>query len=553
MDKFKQHIQSFLKKEADVANAQLEIPPNPELGDYAFPCFSLSKQLKKAPQQIAKELATRFHSDNYIKEAKATGPYINFFINKEKLADTVIAEVLEKKGEYGSTHLGKGKHILVEHTSINPNASPHVGRARNALIGDAIVRLLRFQGYKVEVHYLVNDVGKQIALLVLGAQGKPKVEFHDLLELYIEINKKMERHPELEKDALALLNKLEAGDAETKMQFHNIVKTCIDGQSKILGELGIHYDSFDYESEYLWSKRTDEILKLLEKTGKLFVDGHGRWVMDLKSYGLGMEVPVLVLTRGDKTSLYALRDIAYTIDKMKKGENVLVLGEDQKLYFEQIAAVMKELRQPFPRVVHYSFVLLKDGKMSTRQGNVVLLEDFMHEVVKKASAEIEKRYEKKDEEAAKVIGYGALKYSMLKVSPEKSVTFDLEQALSFEGDTGPYIQYSYARIASILKKHGQWLGEYDASLLKEKLEIELVKLLADYPAVAEKATKDLHPHLAAAYLYELAQKFNEFYHHHDVLQSVDDIKSARIALIIAVQHVLKSGLSLLGIGVLERM
>ena len=553
MDTFKKHILAFLKKEAQLEEAQLEVPPNPELGDYAFPCFSLSKQFRKSPQQIAQEVAEKFHPDSFIKEAKAAGPYINFFINKEKLSEAVIAEVLEKKEHYGSTNIGKGKHILIEHTSINPNASPHVGRARNALIGDAIVRLLRFQGYKTDVHYLVNDVGKQIAMLVLGAQGKGKIEFHDLLDVYIGINKKMENHPEIEQQAFALLNKLEQGDAEIKKQFHDIVKTCIDGQSKILGELDIHYDSYDYESGYLWCKRTDEVLKLLEKTGKLFVDGHGRWVMDLKGYGLGMEVPVLVVTRADKTSLYALRDIAYTIDKMKKGENILVLGEDQKLYFEQIAAVMKELEQPFPRVVHYSFVLLKDGKMSTRQGNVVLLEDFMKDIVKKASAEIERRYGKTDGQAAKTIGYGALKYSILKVSPEKSVTFDVEQALSFEGDTGPYLQYSYARISSILKKNGGWLGKYDAASLKEKLEVELIKMLADYPAVLEKATKDLHPHLVVSYLYGLSQKFNEFYHQHDILQEKEGTKNARIALIVAVQHVLKSGLSLLGIGVLERM
>ncbi|HIH05270.1 TPA: arginine--tRNA ligase [Candidatus Woesearchaeota archaeon] len=553
MGTFKTHILAFLEKEAGIKDAALEIPPNPELGDYAFPCFSLSRQFKKAPQQIAQELAAKFRKSEFIAGVKAAGPYLNFFINREKLAEDTVKTILKEKGNYGSAHLGKGKHILAEHTSINPNASPHVGRARNALIGDSIVRLLRFQGYKVEVHYLVNDVGKQIAMLVLGAEGKEKVDFNDLLQLYVDINREMESHPEIEQQAFDLLNRLESGDKAVRKRFRDIVDTCIDGQKALFTGLGIHYDRYDYESEFLWNGKTDEALKKLEKTGKLFEDKEGRWVMNLEGYSLGMETPVLVMTRADKTSLYALRDVAYTMEKMREGENILVLGEDQKLYFGQIAAIMKELELPFPKVVHYSFVLLRDGKMSTRQGNVVLLEDFMKECVKKANAEIEKRYGKKDETAAKVIGYGALKYSILKVSPEKSVTFDLEQALSFEGDTGPYLQYSYARIASILRKHGKPLGRHDASLLKEPLEISLVKLLSAYPDTVEKATHGLHPHLIAAFLYDLAQKFNEFYHQHDIIHADGKIREARLALAVAVQHVLKSGLSLLGIGVLERM
>ena len=553
MDTFRNHIISLLKKETAQEDILLETPPNPDLGDFAFPCFSLSKQFRKAPQQIAQELATKIPADDYVSELKPTGSYLNFFINKEKLAKETIGAVLGKKSHYGSASIGKGKNILIEHTSINPNASPHVGRARNALIGDSIVRILRFQGYAVEAHYLVNDVGKQIAMLVLGSQGKEEVSFHDLLDLYIDINKKGEGDESIEKKVFELLNRLEAGDQDVRKRFHDIVKTCIDGQGNILGDLDIHYDSYDYESEYLWNKKTEEVLHLLDKTGKLFVDDNGRKVMNLEGYGLGMETPVFVMTRADGTSLYGLRDIAYTIEKVKQGENIVVLGEDQKLYFEQIAAVMKELRLIPPRAVHYSFVLLREGKMSTRQGNVVLLSDFMSEVVKKANDEIEKRYGQKDEEAAKIIGYGALKYSILKVSSDKSVTFDLEQALSFEGDTGPYIQYSYARIASILRKHAKPITDYDASLLKEPTEQKLIKLIANFPSVVEKASTDLHPHLIAACLYELAQSFNEFYHAHDVLSAEEKVRDARLALCMAVSQVLKNGLGLLGIGVLERM
>ena len=553
MDEFKEAIIKFLKKETNLENIELEVPPNAEMGDYAFPCFMLAKELKKSPNEIALELSKRFKPDNLISEAKAIGPYLNFFVNKIKIAQEIIKEVLRQKDKYGSNYAGRGKKILVEHTSINPNASPHVGRARNALIGDSIVRILRFQGYKIEVHYFVNDVGKQIAMLVLGAEGRKDVTFSDLLNIYIEINKKTEEDPGLEKQALDLLNKLEKGDKSTKNKFQKIVDICVKGQVKILSELGIKYDYFDYESRYLWSKKTDKTLKRLEKTGKLFIDGFNRWVMDQKGYELGMKVPVLVLTRADGTSLYPLRDIAYTLEKLEKGENIVVLGEDQKLYNEQIAAVLKELELKQPRAVHYSFVLLQDGKMSTRKGNLVLLEDFMKEAVDKASQELRKRYNKSDEKSAKAIAYGAVKYGILKVSPEKNVVFSWEHALSFEGETSPYIQYAYARISSILKKNKKIDIKADLKLLNEKEENELIRLISYFPETVNKATNDLRPHLIAVYLYTLAQKFNEYYHIHQILKAEEKIKNARILLISSVKQVIKNGLSLLGIDVLEKM
>jgi len=389
-------------------------------------------------------------------------------------------------------------------------------------------------------------------MLVLGAEGKKELSFDDLLNVYIEINKKIEQNPELEKQVLELLNKLEKNDKETRKKFEKIVGICIKGQIKILSELGIKYDVYDYESKYLWSKETEKTLKLLEKTGKLFIDGFNRWVLDQKGYGLGMKIPVFVLTRGDGTSLYPLRDITYNIEKLKKGENIVVLGEDQKLYQEQIAAALKELEIKQPRVVHYSFILLQDGKMSTRKGNLVLLEDFMNEALSKASEELKKRYGKVDEKSAKTIAYGAVKYGILRVSPEKNVVFDWQQALAFEGESCPYIQYAYARISSILAKD-KINPKADLSLLKEKEEIELVKFLSNFPQVALKATHDLRPHLIASYLYSLAQKFNEYYHIHQVLKAEEKVKDARLLLISAVRQVIKNGLNLLGIDVLDKM
>lgn len=552
MDEFKDDILKFLKKETKLENIQLEAPPNPEMGDYAFPCFVLSKEFKKSPIDIAKDLSLKFKPTKLVNEAKPTGPYLNFFVNKNRMAHDTIKEVLKQKGKFGSSNIGKKKKILLEHTSINPNASPHVGRARNALIGDSIARILRFHGYKVEVHYFVNDVGKQVAMLVLGAEGKKNVAFNDLLNIYIEINKKVEENPELEKNVLELLSKLEKGDKEVRKKFENVVKICIDGQVKIFSELDIKYDKFDYESRYLWSKETEKTLKRLEKTGKLFIDGFDRWVLDQKGYGLGMKVPVFVMTRADKTSLYPLRDITYAIEMTSKGTYLVVLGEDQKLYNEQINAALKELEIFERKPVYYSFVLLQEGKMSTRKGNLVLLENFMKEALSKAREELKKRHDEADEESAKVIAYGAVKYGILRVSPEKNVTFDWEHALSFEGETAPYIQYAYARISSILKKD-KINPKADLKLLIEKEEDELIKALSNFPEVILKATSELHPHLIANYVYSLAQKFNEYYHKHNILKSDKKIKDARLLLISAIGQVLKNGLDLLGISVLEKM
>jgi len=265
---FKQEIIDALRKETKLEEIHLEVPPNPELGDFAFPCFSLAKAYKKAPVQIAQDLASKIKIKSMSK-IEAKGPYLNFFVNKENFTQDILTK-MQKSENYGSLDLGKKKKILVEHTSINPNASPHVGRARNALIGDSIVRLLKFQGYDVETHYFVNDIGKQIAMLVLGAEGKKKVTFDDLLKIYVKINKQVEEKPELEKEVFQLLNRLEKGDKEIITKFRKMVEVCVKGQSEILSDLDIHYDVYDYESDYLWNKKTEEILKLLEKTRKLF-------------------------------------------------------------------------------------------------------------------------------------------------------------------------------------------------------------------------------------------------------------------------------------------
>lgn len=557
MEKYQKKLITLIEKELPNSKIILTIPPNSKLGDLSLPCFPFAKELKKNPMEIAKELKSKIERTDFIDKIEVTGGYLNFFFNKSVIAQDIITEIRTKKDTYGSSMKGKGKNALIEHTSINPNASPHVGRARNALIGDVIVRLLKFEGYEVDVQYFVNDVGKQIAMLVLGAKDAPEITFKNLLNIYIDINNRIKETPQLEKEVFELLYKFENGDEKIRSEFRKIVDICINGQTEIFGKLGIKYDTFQYESEYIFDNKTYEILKQLEATGKLFEDSQGRLVLNQEEYNLPLKAPYLVLTRKDKTSLYPLRDIAYTIDKMKANSenNFIVLGEDQKLYLQQVAAALDLLNYKSPSSVHYSFVLLSDGKMSTRNGTVVLLEDFMNEAVYKALEHMKRNEKEINEEIAKSIAYGAVKYAILKVSNEKNVTFNWETALSFEGDAGPYLQYSYARINSIFKKYGNKLpSKVNLKELKEESEFELIKELGNFENVVRKALQELKPNLLANYVYGLTKKFSSFYHECSVLNAEsEDVKKARLILLDAVRQVIKNCLSLLGIEVVEYM
>ncbi len=557
MEKYHKKISEVINLSFPGLDMIFTTPPDSSLGDIALPCFALAKTLRKSPGIIADELKGKLLSLEFIEKIESNNGYLNFFIKKDILFKDVITEILCKKDKYGSSKSGIGKQAFIEHTSINPNASPHVGRARNALIGDSIVRLLRFEGYSVDVHYFVNDIGKQIAMLLLGAMDKENVSFHDLLGIYIDINNKVNETPELEKDVFDLLYKLENGDDNIRNMFRKLVNICIDGQTAILSELGIKYNTFDYESDYIYTNTTDKLLEEFKKTGKLEEDVEGRFVLNQTEYNLPMKAPYLVLTRKDKTSLYPLRDIAYTIDKVKANAdvNIIVLGEDQKLYFRQVCSALDLLGYRTPSSVHYSFVLLAEGKMATRKGNVVLLEDFMREAASKASEEIEKRRGYVDVNTAKAIGYGAVKYAILRASNDKNVIFNWESALSFEGESGPYLQYSLARINSIFRNYGEALPEdIDFSVLQNNHEIDLVLELANFPATVKTALKELSPHVIANYVYSLTKKFSVFYHYNSVLNADNEnLKIARLALISAVRQVILNCFELLGIEPVEEM
>ncbi|MFH1801380.1 MAG: arginine--tRNA ligase [archaeon] len=537
-------------KEEEIENL-IETPPSVEMGDYAFPCYFLSRELKQSPNKIALELRSKIGTPpSDFQDIQTAGPYINFFLDRKKFAALLLKEVLSKKNNFGKKDIGKGKKAVVEHTSINPNAPPHVGRVRNAIIGDSIVQMLKFFNYKPEVHYYVNDVSKQIAMLVLA--GAEKMSFDGMLKKYIEICRKVSKSKKLEKQVFEILEKFENKDKDITKKFKKITKTCVEGQKKILLEMGINYDFFDYESSFL--NEGKDLLSNLKKSGKLQTDSDGRIVLDLKDTAVEkqMKVPVLVLTRSNRTGLYPLRDISYTLYKMKiSNNNIIVLGEDQKLYFQQIKEALKLIGAPPPEVVHYSYILIsekgKSRKMSTRKGEVVMLKDFLKSAVKKAEKEISKRKTKGD---PKKVGVSAVKYAILKNGNNKIINFNLDEALNFEGDTGPYLLYSYARASSIIRKAKNKDKNIKIKKLDEK-EYELVKKISRFPTVIYSAYKTLNPSLIANYSFQLAQIFNEFYHSCPVINSEQE--KFRILLVEAFRIVLKNSLNFLGIETLDEM
>ncbi|MEM3405767.1 MAG: arginine--tRNA ligase [Candidatus Pacearchaeota archaeon] len=544
------NLSKLLKIDKKEIQKKLEKPYFKEYGDYAFPCFILAAKLKKQPVIIAEELSKKLIKKIKNVDIKALNGYINFYLDKKIIATEILNKILKEKEKYGSKNIGK--KISIEHTSLNPNSSPHVGRARNSIIGDSLARIFKFLGYKVETYYYVNDVSKQIAMIALKFKGKEN--FSQLLDLYIKVNKEIKNDPELENKVFDLLEKFEKGNKKVKEKFRKIVKIALEGQKKILKEFGIIFDRFDYESSYI--KKAKKILEEFKKTKRLFIDENGRFVLNEEGYNLEGKIksPVLVLARSNGTALYALRDIAYTIDKMKRcDESYIVLGEDQKIYFHQLKIALEILGKKAPKVIHYSYVLIEeDGKIkkqSTRSGDVILLEDFMKEAVKKAQEEINKRKTKGD---AKKIGYGAVKYAIIKQDPNKNIIFKWKDALNFDGNSGPYLQYSYARASSIIKKSRIKIKKISIENLND-YEINLIKKLSDFPLIVEEAYKHLNPSILANYSFELCKIFNEFYHNCNVLKAEKKDKGKRIAIIEAFRIVLKNSLSLLGIEVIENM
>lgn len=547
-DLVKKMIGEIVEEEVIVSN-----PPSNIKADLSVPCFTLNIDDIKNPNEKANAILSKLEIDNDLfSKVEVLGPYINFTINKDTLAIDLVKEINEKKHTYGSNNIGNGEDMLIEHTSINPNASPHIGRSRNSIIGSFLTNLFEFEGYNVEKHYFINDIGKQISMLLVGVLKYgdiKKISFDDILDLYVRINEESKNDPEVEKEVFYYLNELENGNEEVREKFRELTDICAKGQQKIFKKMGISWDVFTRESDFVFSNKTSEILNKLDKAGKLKSDENGRLYVDLTGYDIPTKSPVLVLTREDKTSLYPLRDIAYTIYKIERNSdnNFIVLGEDQEVYMKQISAVLDILGYKSPQLVSYSFVLLNGNKMATREGKVVLLEDFIDETKNKLTSKLNERNSNLESEKIESLAASCIKYNMLNINRKRIVNFNLEDATNFQGDSAIYLIYNYARINSILDKCNSNININDLKF-NEEIEEELIKKLYDFKETVDLSFNTKESVVITNYLHELSMLFSKYYENVSILKEEDEIlKNSRIELIKCIKTVLENGMKILGI------
>ncbi|RLF52500.1 MAG: arginine--tRNA ligase [Thermoplasmata archaeon] len=548
-------------------NIKLEIPPSPDKGDLSFACFPLAKILKKPPQEISVEIARAVGKGEWIDRVEACGGYVNFFINVEKLCAETVRLIREMDEKYGSFESRKEK-VIIEHTSANPNGPLHVGRARNPIIGDTLVRVYRFYGYSVKSQFYVDDLGKQVAILAWGLKNidpstlpppsREKAD-HYLVRFYQKAYQMMEENPDVEEEINEITRLCESGDEKTIEMVREAYEKALDGIKESLKRINVEFDEFVEESRFV---RDGSVYKVVEELKKSKYAGSedGAWYIDLREFGIQGRDTRFFFTRKDGTTLYATRDIAYHIWKLNQADIIInVLGEDHKLEAKQVEIALRILgMKRLPKVVFYSFVTLPEGKLSTRRGRVIYLDDLIDEAIERAYREVKKRRgneldEERLREIAEIVGIGALRYNIVKIQPEKDIVFKWEEALNFEGDSAPFVQYAHARACSILRKESA-PEKITVRNLKHPSEISLAKVLSRFPNVVKISCTQNRPHLIPSYLFELASTFNQFYRDCPVLKAEsEEIKKERLALVDSVRIVLRNGLSLLGIEAPEEM
>ena len=537
-----------------------DVPPEIE-GDFAFPCFAHAKKAKKDPKVFAEELAKRI-TGGFVEKAEAKDGFVNFFLKPGKIADILIDEIEHSKADYGKG-MNKGK-ILVEHTSANPNAPLHVGHLRNSVLGDSMARILQFSGYDAQPQFFVNDMGGQLALLALelskidyASDVKKSGKKPDawLGEVYVRANK----DPDVD-SAKALQKKYEGGDKAVKKYFDFMVETALTGFKGTFKSYGISMNDFVRESDFVLGGKVEDVLAKFKKMPEWF-EKEGMFALNVEKYGIKKE---LVLLRSDGTTLYTTRDIAYHLWKLQRGDCINVIANEQTLQQQHLRAGLDLLgvKDVQKRVRHmsYELVTVPGMRMSSRTGEFISADDLLDEGIKRAKSEIDSRKldipEQEKDRIAKAIAVGAIRFNMVRITPLKPIEFKWEEALNFEGESAPYLQYSHARACRILEKAVKLgkLSKPDYTKVQMAVEEQkLVLMLSKFPEIIAASAADLKPNLVANYLFSLAEVFNRFYFKCPVIDSEAAVQSYRLGMVNAFKQVMANGLALLSIEALERM
>ena len=536
----------------------LEQPKSSDLGDIAFPAFSLAKVERKAPQAIAADIAEKIDQSAFEKVV-ATGPYVNFFLDKSKISDQVIKSVIEAGADYGQQDEGHGGNITIDLSSPNIAKPFSVGHLRSTVIGDALSNIFRKMGYNtIKINHL-GDWGKQFGLLMVAYKkwgSKEAVEANpidELLKLYVRINAEIENDPELDDEGRLWFKKLEDGDPEATELWQWFRDESLVEFNRIYKLLGVEFDSLNGEAFY--NDKMDEAVQILEEKG-LLKESKGASIVELDDVNL----PPAMIKKSDGATLYITRDIATAIYRARTYnfvKNIYAVGQEQSNHFRQLKAVLKKMGFDWSDdMVHVDFGLVTKNrqKLSTRKGNIILLEPTLQEAISRAKAQIEEKNPELEnkEEVAHAVGVGAVKFYDLKTDRRNGYDFDLEAMVSFEGETGPYVQYAYARIQSILRK-ANFTPSTDATYsLSDPESWEIIKLLQDFSRVVKRAAENYDPSLIAKYAINLAQAFNKYYAHTRILDESPE-RESRLALSYSTAVVLKEALRLLGVDAPEKM
>ncbi|MDU5534689.1 MAG: arginine--tRNA ligase [Anaerococcus sp.] len=538
----------------------IEIPPQDDMGDYSFPCFTLAKVLRKSPVQIANGLAENLEIEEF-ERIENINAYLNFYVDRDLYQNSVLNEILDQKEDYGKSDEGNGKNIVIDFSSVNIAKPFHIGHIRSTVQGDAIRNIHEFLGYNVIATNYLGDYGTQFGTMIAAYKlwGNEKAinadPINELLKLYVRYNSQASEDPEMKDAARSEFKNLEDGDTEATKLWQWFKDISLREFERVYGLLDIHFD--DYNGESYNSQFIPQTLELL-KEKDLLVESDGAQIIDLSPYDL---TPAIII-KSNGSSSYITRDIGTAINRKRKydfKENLYVVATQQNLHYQQLRKILELMGYEWwddNKHIAFGMVSLKDQTMSTCKGQVVFLEDVLNKAIDKTKSIMEERGADIEDidETAKIVGIGAVKFQELYNNRIKDYVFDWDEVLNFDGETGPYVQYTYARAKSVLRKaEVESFDEVEFTNLKTYEEFALVKTLAEFGNVVAKACEKYEPSLVTRHLTDIAKAFNKFYNSSQIMVDDKELRKERLALTYATSIILKSSLGLLGIKTVEKM